>query len=77
MPVYYRSGCEGRWNQVSPDDILYVEQEGEGLDGGDPTHFYSMINGIVISGERIDLMPPTKTLLKRKHIRDLRHKIVQ
>ncbi len=62
------------WNQVSPDSVLYVEEEDEEEDS---SLTYPLINGIVISGERIDLQKPTRVLLMRKSIRELRKKIVR
>ena len=84
VPPYSRTGIDGRWNQLSPTDVTLVEQssEGKGEKGGggggqDDVPFYSMINGISISGERIDLMPPTKILIHRKRIKELRHKLAK
>ncbi len=84
MPPY-SCNCDGSWNQVFPKDVLYVEPseadgEGEGEEeeeSEDDTHFYPMINGINITGKRIDLMPPTKTLLMRERIKELRKKIAR
>ena len=78
MPPYSCIESDGSWNQVPPSSIIYVEPSEEGDDSDDEeSHFYPMINGIGISGERIDLMPPTKILLMRKDLKELRHKLAK
>ena len=66
---------------MPPEDILPVnpagkeeeEEEEEEEDG----LMYPMINGIKITGERIDLQRPTKVLLMRKKVQELHKKIAR
>ena len=77
----YSCGKYG-WNQVSPEDVLHVDPErggGSHVDtkkDGDPAP-YPMVDGIAVSGKRIDLQRPTKVLQMRERLRELRKKIAR
>ena len=80
----YSCGKYG-WNQVSPEDVLYVDPERGGgshveskdtKKDGDPVP-YPMVDGIAVSGKRIDLQRPTKVLQMRERLRELRKKIAR
>ena len=72
IPPYF-SGKRG-WNQLHPNDILHVEAT---LEASIPSNeevppLYQMIDGIHISGERIDMQRSTKVLLKRRALEKLK-----
>lgn len=57
---------------------MYVEQkEEEEKTEEELPQLYPMHNGIVISGERIDLQRSTKVLLKRLAIKQLRQNLAE
>ncbi len=74
----YSCGRRG-WNQVHPDDIEYAETKNKvevtGEDEVPP--LYQMVDGIKISGERIDLQRVTKVLLKRKQLEKLKKSLAK
>ena len=76
----YYCGKKG-WNQVHRDDIVCVEPKDEAKEDGtteeQPPQMYSMHNGIIISGERIDLQRSTKVLLKRQAISKLKQDLTE
>ena len=61
----YHCGMKG-WGQVHPDDVMCVERNDDDMSQPYPTH-----DGIVISGDRIDLQRSTKVLKKRKAYKKL------
>ena len=68
---------------MDPEDILEGEEEedddegeeGEGEEEGGK--MFPLINGIKISGARIDLQQPTRILLLRKNMTELRRKVAR
>lgn len=57
------------------EDETYVGSKKDNMDR-EPV-LYPMINGIAISGKRIDTQRPTKVLVTRERLRELRKKIAR
>jgi len=71
IPPYF-SGKRG-WSQLHPKDILLVESTLEAdVPRNEVPPLYQMIDGIHISGERIDMQRSTKVLLKRRALEKLK-----